>query len=511
MSAPSAPAAAPSRARHVALLVLLTLATCALVAGLGDLAVLGVLPVLLVALALAAWRVPLGLVGLGAVFLHLAVSNTTERPAEGRWHSPLAPLGTLLFENLNKTVPLGALRVALPDLLVAGLLVLVAVRRARGVALNPGGDGVPAAPAMRQALLLQLAGVVLCVGYGLATGGDGRALVWQVRTLVITPLWAFFLMAALRGPRDHRALGLLVLAAAWLKTLEGGYFYFFVARPQGWEVAYTHTHSDTMLFVVCGVMLLARVYERRDLPSGLLAVASLPPIFVSIVINNRRLAWVSLAAALLALFFLVPPGRFKRRVKQAAVLGALVMPLYVAAGWSSGSKLFKPVQLLKSITSGQSDSSTATRDIENFNLYWTLKDRPLLGTGFGHGYDEHVVAYDISEVVQGYRFVPHNSLLGLVAFTGWVGFSLLWFPVLLTVLLAVRGYRASRSPTDRAAALTCVATVVVYVNQAWGDMGLGSIESVFLMATAMVVAAKLAVATGAWPGPAPIPSPRSAP
>ena len=46
---------------------------------------------------------------------------------------------------------------------------------------------------------------------------------------------------------------------------------------------------------------------------------------------------------------------------------------------------------LRSMGSSE-DSSTQTRDIENFNLIHTLKQHPVLGSGFGHEYIELVQA-----------------------------------------------------------------------------------------------------------------------
>ena len=74
---------------------------------------------------------------------------------------------------------------------------------------------------------------------------------------------------------------------------------------------------------------------------------------------------------------------------------APVVLLYLVAGWSSDGVWARPVQTLKSVTEA-SDSSSQTRDVENYNLTVTMRRSPIFGSGFGHEYIEHVKMHDIS-------------------------------------------------------------------------------------------------------------------
>jgi O-antigen ligase len=139
------------------------------------------------------------------------------------------------------------------------------------------------------------------------------------------------------------------------------------------------------------------------------------------------------------------------------------------------------------------------RDLENYDLFYTLRNAPLLGTGYGHGYTEVVALPDVSGSYALYRFLPHNAILGLWAYGGIVGFTALWAILLVGVFLAVRAYRYSVNVDDRTVALTAVSVIVVYLAYCYGDLGLGTWTSVFTVAPALALASKLAVATGAWP------------
>ena len=94
--------------------------------------------------------------------------------------------------------------------------------------------------------------------------------------------------------------------------------------------------------------------------------------------------------------------------------------------------------------------------------------------------------------------MPHNSVLGLWAFTGWLGFTGLSMAVVVAVYLAARAYRAARLPVERTAAFTAIAAIVIYWVQCWGDIGFSERNGIFLVAPAIALAGRLVVSTGAW-------------
>jgi len=207
--------------------------------------------------------------------------------------------------------------------------------------------------------------------------------------------------------------------------------------------------------------------------------------------------WIDLLAAILLLYFITPFTRTKKRVAQFIALSLPVLALYVGVGWNRTSALFGPIQAIRSAMDPVANRSTLWRDLENYDLYYTIKTHPLLGTGFGHGYIEIIHLPDISRFFELYRFSPHNSILGLLAFSGLLGFAAMWLIIPLGVFFAVRSYRFSSAPRDRATALVAVAILVSYAIQCYGDLGLGT--GTFMVAPALALVAKQATATGAWP------------
>jgi hypothetical protein len=76
--------------------------------------------------------------------------------------------------------------------------------------------------------------------------------------------------------------------------------------------------------------------------------------------------------------------------------------------------------------------------------------------------------------------------------------TLLW---VAGVYFGMRAYHAAKKPFDKTTALMCFGAVLIYVIQCFGDVGLGSWTGVFIVAPALAMSGKLAVALGAWVAP----------
>jgi hypothetical protein len=488
--------AAPLESRKTVALALALAAVTAAAAVVGNGKLLIALaPPLAAAVLVAIWHLPLRVSTLGLLFASLA----TEAQGEPL-HSPLYALGVALHQNLNLTIPVHALRITGIDLILAYLLIIALVRRVRGDARDASGVPVPRALGYAATLsLLTLAGLVV---YGVATQGDGNQVYWQIHQFALIPVLFFLFRLSTRGPEDHLLLGRVYVAASLVRAGMAIYVRTFVQRD--FKLLATATsHSDSVLFVTALAAVLALFLEKPDRKSLIRLVWTCPIFFWAMYANGRRLAWVELAFVLVAFYLFSPWTRIKRAVARVGLLMLPLFVVYLAVGWESQSKLFAPAKMVRSVVESKSDRSTEERDVENFNLLETYRSSPLIGLGFGHGYIEAVKGDDISNFFAQYRYVPHNSLLGTVAFAGAFGFFGIWLPVALGVFFAARAYHRAKRQLDRAAALTVIASVIVYFIQCYGDMGLVSWTGAFTIGPALVVAGKLAVGVSAWPMPRP--------
>jgi hypothetical protein len=454
-------------------------------------------PLALSLIVLAVARAPLRSSLLVLGFLCLTMENPTEAFAEGKWSSPLAPLGALLLAHLNLSIPVKALIFSGLDLALVLLIAVWVIRRVTGSAIDLRGR-IPAARPMQAAGLVCLVSIAMVWGFGMVRGGFSFSdSLWQIFRVVYLPSIFLLFCAGLRGPADARQLGIALVLAALVRSLLS--IYIRMLFPSFDEMIFTTTHADSMLFSDAFLLLVVMLFEQPGRRTALLAAAALPVIGLGMIANNRRLAWLELVISLLAIFCVTPMTRLKRRVTRGVAISIPILILYVAIGWSSKAAVFAGARTVRSVFDSSSDGSTFWRDLENYNLYFTLKGNPLLGTGFGHPYEEVIHLPDISANYSLYRFAPHNSILGLVAYGGFVGFTGIWLLVPLGIFFAVRSYRFSTHPADRTAALTTVGILIAYAVHCYGDMGLGTWTSVFTLSAALALVAKQAVATGAWP------------
>ena len=495
-TAPERRVATTDRVALAAVAVLGVLTLVMAVVGNGNLGV-ALAPLAIALIALVAIKAPLrhSLLVLG--FLCLTLENPSEAPANGLWKSPFYPLGALLLNKLNNTIPIGGLVFSGLDVALALLAGVWVYRRMTASRVDMRGH-VPPAPPLRAAGLLCLGSIFALWVFGMLQADFSFAnSLWQVFRLVYLPAVFLLFCAGLRGTADARLLGGGLLLAAMLRA--GLAIYVRFLFPDLEVMPHATTHFDSMLFADAFLLVLVIFFETPSRRNLSFAVATLPVLGWAMIANNRRIAWVELAAGLILLYAITPWTRLKRRVAQAVVLSIPLLVVYAAAGWNSGSSVFAPVRTLRSVVDSAADTSTLWRDWENYNLYYTLRTSPLLGIGLGHQYTEFVHLPDISQAYSLYRYAPHNSVLGLLAYSGAIGFAGLWMILPLGYFFAVRSYRSSTKPRDRITALACMGALTAFVVQCYGDMGLGSWTSVFTVSPALALVAKQAVATGAWP------------
>ena len=466
--------------------------------------VVAAVPVLLAGLAFVVCTVPLRWSVTGLMFLSLTLDLSSD--AMGKWHSPLAVLGDLLRENLDKVFPGSGLKLSGLETATLLLYGVALWRRAVGDDKDTRGQEQTAG-VLRGACLVYLAGLAYAVAVGLATGGVMKFAIVQVRPLLMVPALYLLFHLAYRGQRDHETLGRLVIAAACVKAVLAAWVDRFVApfaMMRKWE--YSTNHGDSILFAVAILILVTGVLERPDRRRLARAALFLPVIAWGVYHNHRRLAYVDMVIAGMAIYAISPWAGWKRKVTFATVVAAPVLALYLAVGWANpGSAVFAPVRMLRTVSDAKVDRSTLYREVENYNLVRSIEEAPVLGRGFGHPFSEYIVGDSIARIFELYAYEPHNAVLGLLLYGGLFGFTCMWSIFAVGILLAVRAFRRAAVPEDRSAALVAMSALIVCAVQTWGDHGQFYQQWGIFMAMALVVAGKLAVRTGAWPrgrGPA---------
>jgi hypothetical protein len=411
----------------------------------------------------------------------------------GYWDSVLWPAAVAFFGTLKELSGLPGASLSAFFFVTVGLLYRAA--RAKRARVDP-----PPAFA-RNALLLFLGAVLALAALGLARGGQIEWTFRQTIHLLQLPLVGLVFLYALRVPEDLAAVGATYVVVAIARSLLVIYVYVGVCIPEGiaalpGKPEWCTTHSDSVLFVSALVVLGARALELRRRRVVVEAIGFGAVILLAIVLNNRRLAFVSLAVASLVIYLALDPSRRKRRVTIALAVLVPLLVAYVLVGSesTSTSPLLKPAKSIASVLD-QQDTSSLSRDVENENLIYTLRKSPVVTSGFGHEYEYSPAnpPVDLTDVFKNFRLIAHNGVLWLWSIGGVLGFTLLWLVYPLAGTLAVRGYRSAGSALERAAGLSSLGCVAICVVQIWGDQGFSSYLTMVTFGVAFAVASRLAV------------------
>jgi O-Antigen ligase len=464
-------------------------------------------PIVLVVVIYAMARVPLRYSMMAIMFLVLTIPSPADVTPTLKWRPPfydLAQVAIMHWNAIDRSIgALSGISISSLDICLVALLIIAVVRERTGSKVDRVGRVPTPRPLVRLAYV-SLGGTAFMFLWGMVHGGSFRFSLWQINAVVYLPVVFLLFHLGLRGPKDHATLAKGFLFAAAYKSVLAIYIINNIEGPLdpntgSTRLQYATSHQDSMLFAGAAVLVLALALERAGRRVIWLAMGLLPLIAWAIASNGRRLAWVQVALVFVVVFVLSRPSRLKRKIVRSIVFSIPLFLVYVMAGWESKyGRFFKPVQILRSVADAQSDASSFWRELENWNIIWTLKQNPVIGTGFGNGYEEFfampAVPYELE------HYLPHNSLLGLWFLGGFVGYTCLTLLWAGGVYFAMRAYLNSSEASHRAAAVMCFATVLVYMLQCWGDLGLSTLTGVFTVAPAIAAAGKLAVVAGQWQG-----------
>src|SRR5262249_35459843 len=127
---------------------------------------------------------------------------------------------------------------------------------------------------------------------------------------------------ALRGPPDFKAIGQIIVIAAITKGLQVAWVYEVVCRPMNIKPFYATTHSDSITFGIAILVVATNLFEYRNKKALYRFLAVAPFVVISIVMNNRRLAFVGVGAGVITTFAILKPSPFKRKLTMWLLIAA---------------------------------------------------------------------------------------------------------------------------------------------------------------------------------------------
>ena len=355
---------------------------------------------------------------------------------------------------------------------------------------------------MDRAIFVSIACIAVTFLWGLVGGGSAYFAYYQVWHFLAALLIAYLLMSAVRTERDLLGLGKLVVLVALIRATLCIYFFWTHIRGKVYPLPdYVTDHDDSMLFAATTLIVSIWTLLKGGRATWIIAGLLVPYLFYAMVLNNRRIAWVELGLAMPLLYFLIGAGPLRSRINRWLVIVVPVLLIYLVVGSKSDSPVFAPAHAFMT-TGSNYDASSLARMEEDRNLLYTLVDigNPVLGTGWGLPYRRETSTYGnygADWILAPYT--PHNSILGLVAYSGLLGLIGIWGVVPMGAYLATRGYRRSTELVPRAAGMSALCSLGVYSAHCYGDIGLQSFPGALILGAALATAGKVAAWSEALP------------
>ena len=201
------------------------------------------------------------------------------------------------------------------------------------------------------------------------------------------------------------------------------------------------------------------------------------------MLSQRRAAVIGLGASLI-LFFVLLFWRQRRTFWKVAPIVLIAVVGYLGVFWNSTSDAAFPAQAVKTViapdqVSAEDQSSDLYRQIENFDLHYTIRSSPITGLGFGQKFLRPVPLPDISSF-EFYEYIPHNSMLWIWIKMGFAGFVAAFFMFGRSIMLGVAKLKRMRYPPDVLANTGALLFLVTFAIYTYVDIAWDARNTVFL-------------------------------
>lgn len=265
---------------------------------------------------------------------------------------------------------------------------------------------------------------------GLRNGGDPLIALWEVRALFYFCLLYVMVPQILHSKQQITVLIWIIIIAVGIKAIQGVMKFSLLGFTTGGYQVLTN-HEDPVFIVTLVVLLIGfLVFNTGGAQKAWLAW-SFVILALGFYVGQRRATYASLIVCTLAVPAVLPSAKRMRYIGYLLPV-VMVLALYGAAFWNDAGTFGRPVQMIKSgfiepdkETNFSDYSSNLYRARENYNLAQTVKNNPILGTGFGKKYDQPIPLINIRFTLRDY--IPHNQIYWIIVKMGTIGFFAFWF------------------------------------------------------------------------------------
>ena len=281
--------------------------------------------------------------------------------------------------------------------------------------------------------------VMVALFWGLLRRGDIFIAQLEVRPI----LYIFVMLVLTRNLiTNPKQINILFWCIMFALFIEGILAYHYVATYPSTITDELTEHSASIHYNTMFVLGFASwIIRKGSWYKRSFLFLMFPPVLYSYYVSDRRSAMLSLIIALGLVFLFL--------YQERKLLFQVLVPIMVVGGiaylgifWNNTSALGKPAQTIKSViatdeSNAKDQSSNYYRILENFNSYYTIRQHPLMGVGFGNKFIQAVQMPDISFFIF-WEYITHNSILWIWMQSGVFGFMTMLYMIAMGLMKGAR-------------------------------------------------------------------------
>lgn len=309
---------------------------------------------------------------------------------------------------------------------------------------------------------------------GLASGGDLRLSLWEVRPQVYMFV-AYILACNLVTTRKQvDTLVWIVLVGTGIKGLQGLWRYQITLQGNIHSVEALFEHEQSFFFDAALTLtaILFLYAGSRRMKSIALFLA--PFVLVSDIANQRRAGILALGLGLVVLLVITAIAYPARRRSVVIIILALAVvgPPYYLAFKNSSGLTGEIARAISSTTSpnARDASSNLYRINEDKDIMATMRTSPVIGYGFGKPMLTPYPLPDISGIYEFWNIMPHDSILWVWMRLGTVGYLLMWLIIGTAIVQTTQLLRRLEEPFLKGLAVWMILLVIQQIVFGYLDL-----------------------------------------
>lgn len=330
--------------------------------------------------------------------------------------------------------------------------------------------------------------VVVALARAFVGVGDTRVAIFEGRAMLYLPVLYLLIVQLFETRRQYVTLLVLAILALIVHSFLAIDFYVGLSEDVRSELQRLTEHSASVHIAALLVITLASwLIPGCSRGFRVFMLVAAVPTTVVFCLSQRRSGAIALAVGIILLVVVLGRIRPRSLVVLLPVL-VVVTTAYLLAFWNTSGALGFGAQAFKSVFAADQlartdENSDLYRQIEAFDLWFTIRSSLLTGVGFGNPFYQPWPLPNLS----GFEFrhyIPHNNFLWVWLKLGVAGFVAMLYLIARMVQTGARSVVRLRHGDHAAMMMGFAAYVVMYVVFTYVDISWDARSMVFLAVAA---------------------------